>query len=1130
MKTQVQRFIYPLIIISFTVSASIFYWKSLLVNQQVEMGTAQHRSELHVQQINEAVDQQLDATIRSLDTILKHLRPDYLHNRKDFDRIVLDALGSYPKEMLQNVIVIGADGYVSYSSNSKPNHIFAGDREHFRVHAESNQDQLFISKPILGRIDGSWLIEFTRPIWDGKRFVGVIGIPVRPEYISNRLWSLHIDPNDMISIVREDGRIIARSRKLKEGLQLTVPLDRPFMHSHPGEHGIFRSVSITDQVPMLFSWRHLANYPIIAVAAIDETVELTGVIEQQSKVRIRTLQAIALIVAFALWVSLLFIRGNRKNHELALSEGNLIKSESRFRSIMEHAPIGMLTTAPDGHILLANQAFCDIVGYSEDELEKLSYQDLTHPEDKTLTLEDRQKLLDGKIDSYQMDKRYIHRNGQIRWVRVTSSSVSKDSNEQPYFVAQIEDITERKFARELLLKQKQFSDDVINNLPGIFYIINQQTKFVRVNPQFAKVSGYTNEQLIDMSVLDLFEGEHRQLIAEKMQEVFDKGEASAEAELLTKSGQRIPYAFSGHKTEIDDQTYLIGLGTDISERKATEALLHDSDEKIRGIFESTLDGILLVDAKTMQHATCNPAFANMLGYSIDEITKLGVPDTHYQKDLPYVFEQFEKVRRGEISVAKDIPMKRKDGSVFFADIKNAHLNLGGIDYILANFRDITERKEAEEAIQELAFFDPLTSLSNRRLLQDRLFQALSSSDRNGKIGALLFIDLDNFKSINDAFGHAKGDQLLQQVAERLKSCVRIGDTVARLGGDEFVVMLENLNDQAIHAATEAEVIGQKILTTLNQPYRLGSRELVNTPSIGISLFNGHQQLADDLFKQADIAMYQAKNEGRNTLRFFDPKVQLAINHRVTLEGELRSAIEYHQFFLHYQIQVDQANRPVGAEALIRWIHPTRNMVSPAEFIPIAEETGMILPIGKWVLDTACAQLSLWQLDEKSRDLMLSVNVSGKQFVQADFAAQVKEIVQRHGINPAKLKLELTESILLDNIERIISTMNEIGAIGIRFSLDDFGTGYSSLQYLKKLPLSQLKIDQSFVRDLVVDSNDRAIVDTIIGISRSLELDVIAEGVETEEQKQILEAAGCCHFQGYLFGKPMPINQLRELIK
>ena len=444
--------------------------------------------------------------------------------------------------------------------------------------------------------------------------------------------------------------------------------------------------------------------------------------------------------------------------------------------------------------------------------------------------------------------------------------------------------------------------------------------------------------------------------------------------------------------------------------------------------------------------------------------------------------------------------------------------------------DITISSKAAAEIQNLAFYDPLTQLPNRRLLQDRVVQALASCDRNGKTGALLFIDLDNFKIINDTLGHGTGDLLLQEVAERLKSCVRTGDTVARLGGDEFVVMLEDLSEQALEAAGQAEAIGWKIIARLNQPYLLSRQELHNSPSIGIALFDTNQREIDELYKQADIAMYQSKKSGRNTLRFFDPKMQEALNVRSTLESELHKAVECHQFFLHYQIQVDNNQRPLGAEALIRWVHAERGLISPAEFIPIAEETGLILPIGSWVLETACAQLKTWERDRETRDLILSVNVSAKQFRQADFAAQVKVIVQRYDINPNRLKLELTESILLDNIEGIIATMNEISALGVRFSLDDFGTGYSSLQYLKQLPLHQLKIDQSFVRDLAVDSSDKAIVNTIIAMAQSLNLEVIAEGVETEEQRQYLENAGCKHYQGYLFGRPIPIKEFKQALK
>jgi diguanylate cyclase (GGDEF)-like protein len=415
-------------------------------------------------------------------------------------------------------------------------------------------------------------------------------------------------------------------------------------------------------------------------------------------------------------------------------------------------------------------------------------------------------------------------------------------------------------------------------------------------------------------------------------------------------------------------------------------------------------------------------------------------------------------------------------------------------------------------------------------LIDRLQQVLSSNLRNNREGALLFIDLDNFKVLNDTMGHDVGDMLLQQVAQRLKSCVREGDTVARFGGDEFVVMLEHLSDNTLEAIELTKVIGQKILATLNEPYMLDIVEYHSTPSIGATVLGGIKQSVDELLKQADIAMYQAKKAGRNTLCFFAPQMQSFINAQAEMEGELRVALEKKQFHLYYQIQVDSSRRPIGAEALIRWVHPERGFVSPVQFIPLAEDTGLIVPIGQWVLETACAQLSVWQQDKATSHLVLAVNVSAKQFRQPFFVKQVREAVQRHSIRPNMIKLELTESMLLDNIEGIIATMNGLKEIDVRISLDDFGTGYSSLQYLKRLPLNQLKIDQSFVRDIAVDSSDKAIVSTIIAMSKSLNLEVIAEGVETDEQWRFLINAGCDLHQGYLFGKPIPIELFGELIR
>lgn len=432
-------------------------------------------------------------------------------------------------------------------------------------------------------------------------------------------------------------------------------------------------------------------------------------------------------------------------------------------------------------------------------------------------------------------------------------------------------------------------------------------------------------------------------------------------------------------------------------------------------------------------------------------------------------------------------------------------------------------------IEDIAFYDPLTRLPNRRLLMDRIKHALATSARSGKKGALLFMDLDKFKNINDTFGHETGDMLLKQVAKRLISCVREGDTVARLGGDEFMVVLENLEERDMESIALTESIGERMLAIVNQPYQFGSHKHHSSVSIGATLFNGHQTTVAELMKQADIAMYQSKNVGRNTMCFFDPQMQAEIDDQASLTSDLAKALEHQQFQLYYQIQMNGLSNPIGAETLIRWIHPDRGLVSPAQFIPLAEETGLILPIGQWVLETACAQIKLWEQDVFTRDLVLAVNVSARQFRQADFAAQVKATVQRHAINPKMLKLELTESMLVDDIERIILTMNELNESGIHFSMDDFGTGYSSLQYLKSLPLSQLKIDISFISDLADDS-DNSIVQTIIAIAKRMNMDVIAEGVETEEQRQLLSSYGCQHYQGNLFSKPVPIDQFELLVK
>ncbi|HSH72208.1 MAG TPA: EAL domain-containing protein [Methylophilaceae bacterium] len=563
----------------------------------------------------------------------------------------------------------------------------------------------------------------------------------------------------------------------------------------------------------------------------------------------------------------------------------------------------------------------------------------------------------------------------------------------------------------------------------------------------------------------------------------------------------------------------------VSKQKLTENSL-----RVSAIAFETQEGIIVTDAKGII-LRVNRAFTEITGYEGDEA--IGQNPRFLSSgrhDADFYAAMWNKIE-SDGAWKGEIWNRRKNGETYpehitITAVKDQN---GKVSNYVATLAEITMSESAAEVIKGLAFYDALTQLPNRRLLLDRLNLALISSAHSEEDGALLFIDLDDFKTLNDTLGHGIGDMLLQQVAQRLTACVRRGDTVARLGGDEFVVLLEGLGAKGITAAAEAEIVGNKILNAINQPYTLLAHQRHSTASIGITLFYDHTLSMETLLQQADIAMYQAKKAGRNILRFFDTKMQESVNSRAFLEAELRLALEKEQFQLYYQTQVNAHGQSIGAEVLIRWVHPNHGLVSPAQFIPLAEETGLIIPIGLWVLDMACSQIKRWQQSPLTKNFTLSVNVSANQFRQADFADQVQATLERYSINPALLKLELTENLLLENIEETIASMILLREIGVQFSLDDFGTGYSSLQYLKRLPLNQLKIDQSFVRDLTVDVCDKAIVRTIILMAQSLNLEVIAEGVETLEQRQHLSSEGCKLYQGYLFGKPMPIQEFEQNI-
>lgn len=564
------------------------------------------------------------------------------------------------------------------------------------------------------------------------------------------------------------------------------------------------------------------------------------------------------------------------------------------------------------------------------------------------------------------------------------------------------------------------------------------------------------------------------------------------------------------------------------ELRESEATLRQLADELRlsaSVFTNSSEGVVITDA-TFNIILVNPAFSEITGYPAEEA--IGKKPYFLQSDrhTAAFYQSIRKSLEQEGTWRGELWHSHKNGEARLGWLTlNSILDDDGLPVrYVALFHDITEERRKDEHIRQLAFYDSLTNLPNRRMLLDRLRITLSNEGRSGQKGALVFLDLDNFKRINDSLGHTYGDLLLQEVAKRLSASLRVGDTVARLGGDEFVVMLSDLGRELEGAALKADAAGKKILEALSEPYELGNYTSRCTPSIGIALFGSADDTLEDVLRRADLAMYQAKAAGRNAIRFFDPELQAITAARAELEVALSEGLESGQIFVHYQVQVDSRGSVTGAEVLARWQHPERGMIPPSEFISLAEHTGLIVPLGNQVVEMACRQLKAWATRRETAHLTLAVNISARQFLDADFLDLFVATLEKTGADSNKLKLEVTESLLLENVDFVIDKMSRLKDMGVRFSIDDFGTGYSSLSYLKKLPLDQLKVDQTFVRDMLTDRNDAEIVRTIIALAQGLGLTVIAEGVESPGQLAALAEYGCRAYQGYLFGRPVPIEE------
>ncbi|MDR6768421.1 diguanylate cyclase (GGDEF)-like protein/PAS domain S-box-containing protein [Acidovorax delafieldii] len=672
-------------------------------------------------------------------------------------------------------------------------------------------------------------------------------------------------------------------------------------------------------------------------------------------------------------------------------------------------------------------------------------------------------------------------------------------------------------------------------IPDVLLVLDAQGRYVEVLSPNDSALVASAPVLVGQRLHDVLPAEQAERFMALIRDTLQSGQThSVEYEMQTLSGLR---QFEGRTqplgVQVGGQAAVVFLARDITKRKQAESALRESELRFRSLLRNipsiSVQGYLQ-DGTT---SYWNQASEQLYGYTAEEaiganLLDLIIPPPMRNDVRAHMQHMFAT---GEVIPAGELQLQRKDGTPVHVFSSHAYIQVPGhppemfcIDI------DISGRKAAEDEARYLAFYDALTQLPNRRLLVDRLQQVLVNGARSGLTTAVLFVDLDNFKTLNDTRGHEVGDLLLKDVAQRLRSCVREQDTVARLGGDEFVVVLQNLSSDAPEAAAQARALGELILAQLRQPYELAGHEHHFTASIGVTLLNHQRDSVDEVLKQADMAMYRAKDAGRNTLRFFDPDMQQAVNRRALLETELHNGLRRAQFLLLYQPQVDSQGRVTGAEALVRWQHPVQGMVPPSEFIPLAEESGLILPLGQWVMETALRQQARWQQDPLFAHLSLAINVSARQFLQDDFVAQVLALVRQTGANPAQIKLELTESLLLDNVDSVISTMRALKAHGLGFSLDDFGTGYSSLSYLKRLPLDQIKIDQGFVRDVLLDASDAAIARSIIALAGSLGLSVIAEGVETTAHHQFLLAHGCQAFQGYLFGRPLTLEDFESRVR
>jgi diguanylate cyclase (GGDEF)-like protein/PAS domain S-box-containing protein len=1067
-----------------------------------------------------ALEEHTIRTLRSMNQALVQVASWYYEKGTKLDIVKFIKYAGIDDQLFHNIGVINEHGRIEVAQ--VPGTMDLRDREYFRVHQNNDSGRMYIGQPLLGRVTGAWAIHMSRRINkpDGS-FGGVVFASVDPHYFTSFYAQADLGSNGLVNLVGLDG--ITRARRVGDNGSFGQDMSRSTLLAEQARArvGNFVSKGLLEGVPRFYSYRTLKDFPLIVAVGTSQADTLADFHERRRMYYLESSLATLFVALFA--VALIGGLARQRRSMAALA-----RAEARYRATFKQAAVGITQVSVDDRFLQVNQRLCEILGYTEQELLDLSFSDVTHPEDRDASRAVKDRLLSGPDESLSpvMEKRYLRKDGTTVWTLVTVTSVRDAGGGPDYFVVVVEDITERKEAEAALQdSQEKLRTAIASGNIGL-WDWDIGTNKVFYSREWKSQLGYDDHEIAD----DVREWE-------RLMHPDDAKNAYAMVESCWKDAAaeyRVEFRMkhkngtwrwvlaqgSVHRDAQGTPRWMVGCHVDITERKHAEEQLHLSAK----VFESIADGVMVTDARR-KLVSVNNSFTKLTGYTAGEalgqtpgFLRSGRHDAAFYEAM---WRQIDEAGHWH----GEIWNRRKDGAIYPELLSITALRNGGgeISNYVGVFNDISNLKRYEERLQHLAHHDALTGLPNRVLYQDRFREAIGRARRHETGIGVLFVDLDRFKAINDSLGHAVGDLLLQGVAERLIAIIRDTDTVARLGGDEFAILIEDLRDTG-----DAAVVSQKLLDSLGRPFQLAGHELYISASIGITCYPQDGTDTETLLKNADTAMYRAKSEGRNAYQFFSPDMNAHALENLLMTNNLRLALERNEFVLHYQPRCElRTGRIAGVEALIRWRHPELGMIPPAKFIPLAEETGLIEPIGEWVLETACEQTRAWR-DAGATLHRVSVNLSARQFHHPDLADRITAIVRKTGLPAHHVELELTESLLMQNSDAT-SILSRLKAMGIAISIDDFGTGYSSLSYLKRFPLDYLKIDQSFVRGLPASANDAAITAAIIALARSLNLKLVAEGVETPEQRAFLESHGCDEGQGYLFSRPVAAAEITRLL-